>query len=67
MSPVGHLTSAMRSCLLRAARKRLGQLHEDYDAMGEHGDVGADKEKLFAEIACVTEAIRWLWLQPTLE
>lgn len=61
------LTVKQRSCLLRAARQRLEQLHQDYDATSEHGDIGAKREELFAEIACVTAAIAWLWLQPAVD
>lgn len=59
------LTIAMRSCLLRASRTRLTQLHDSYDALSEHGDIGAQKrDTLFQEIMCVSNAISWLWLQP---
>lgn len=64
--PKSGLTVAMRSCLLRAARSRLAQLHEDYDALTGPGrpDVGGQRDILFHEVACVTAAIAWLWLQP---
>jgi hypothetical protein len=61
------LTVAMRSCMLRASRKRLEQLHADYEAAAEHGDLGSHKEELFAEIGCVTAAIAWLWQQPAVD
>ena len=51
------LTVAMRACLLRAARARLMQIQEDFSVSGD--------PVLFEEIACVTRAIQWLWLQPT--
>lgn len=57
------LTVAVRSCLLRAARVRLAQLHADYDAASSRGDIGNQQEALFAEIACVTAGIHWLWQQ----
>lgn len=58
------LTVRQRSCLLRAARQRLAQLHEDYDNAWTNGDIGAKRDELFTEIACVTGSIQWLWLQP---
>lgn len=58
------LTVAMRSCLLRTARHRLEQIHELYDSASEHGDIQGEKDLLSTEIACVTAAIAWLWLQP---
>lgn len=56
MSASPQLTIVMRSCLLRAARARLAQLQADFDAQGNPA--------LLSEIGCVTESIRWLWLQP---
>lgn len=55
------LTVAMRSCLLRAARQRLKQLHEDYDA---GSPTTTSHQLLFGEIGCITKAIAWLWQQP---
>lgn len=62
------LTVAQRSCLLRAARVRLTQLHEEYDAvhMGVL-DVTGKADIIFTEIACVTQGIRWLWLQKAID
>lgn len=60
------LTIAQRSCLLRAARERLAQLHEDYDAaVTLVQEPGPRRETLAIEVACITGAIAWLWLQPT--
>lgn len=67
---VGELTVAQRSCLLRAARKHLGNLHEDYIAFKRFEPKkqweGAC-DMLFEEISCVTQAINWLWLQPAID
>lgn len=66
----GHpsLTIRQRSCLLRAARERLAQLHQDYDAViFTGGDVGGKRDILFSEIGCITQAIQWLWLQPAVD
>lgn len=57
---------AMRSCLLRAARERLGQLHQEYDSAAEHGNIGGREDVLFAELSCITRAIAWLWTQPAI-
>jgi hypothetical protein len=64
MSPTPPLTVQQRSCLLRAARQRLTQLHDEYDASHSRGDIDSQQEVLFTEIACVTQAIAWLWRQP---
>ncbi len=61
------LTVARRSCLLRAARTRLAQLHDEYDAAQEHGDIGSKAQVLATEIGCITAAIAWLWLQPAID
>jgi hypothetical protein len=58
------LTLKQRSCLLRASRARLAQLHEDYEALRDHGDIGNGVEALLAEINCISSAIAWLWVQP---
>lgn len=65
--PLIRLTVAMRSCLLRAARERLAQLHEDYDGVGRLGHPASTRELLFIEIACITAAIAWLWVQPAVD
>jgi hypothetical protein len=72
------LTVRKRSCLLRAARARLAQLHEEYDALRrvEMIDeqswrlgqvVKLKREELSSEIGCIADAIRWLWSQPATE
>lgn len=61
------LTVKQRSCLLRAARQRLAQLHEDYSSGDERGEIGSHREIVFAEITCVTAGIAWLWLQPAID
>lgn len=58
------LTIAMRSCLLKAARTRLAQLHEEYEGLLVQLLMTAQRDVLFSEIACVTAAIAWLWAQP---
>ena len=58
------LTVMMRSCLLRAARARLAQLNEDFETMRDHNGGGNGKAALTAEIACISNAIAWLWTQP---
>lgn len=60
------LTIAMRSCLLKAARERLAQLHQDYDAASRGSD-HAERDILHREIACITSGIAWLWLQPAID
>lgn len=58
------LTITERSCLLRAARVRLSQLHEEYDLHHAKGEQGSPRmEALFNEISCVTAGIAWLWMQ----
>lgn len=61
------LTIAMRSCLLKAARERLAQLHQDYDSVARAPDRHAERDILFSEIACITGSIAWLWLQPAID
>lgn len=61
------LTVRQRSCLLRAARQRLAQLHEDYVSADERGEIGSHREVVFAEINCVTAGIAWLWQQPAID
>lgn len=43
---------------------RLNQLHEEYESASEHGSIEGTADTLFAEIACLTQAIAWLWTQP---
>lgn len=57
------LTVKERSCLLRAARVRLMQLHEDYDGLQGALDITGKADLIFEEIGCLTAAIKWLWLQ----
>lgn len=61
------LTVKSRSCLLRAARQRLAQLHEEYDGMAGRPAIGTRQEELFAEIACITASISWLWNQKAVD
>lgn len=61
------LTIAVRSCLLKAARERLAQLHQDYDSMVGRPGMQAQIDVLFSEIACITAGIAWLWLQPAID
>lgn len=64
------LTTAQRSCLLRAARKHLEHLHEDYIAFKRYEDQKrweSATDMLFEEISCVTQAISWLWRQPAID
>jgi hypothetical protein len=44
------------------------ELNDQYEEAKEHGDIGGrTPDEFFDEICCVTEAIRWLWLQPATE
>lgn len=61
------LTIATRSCLLKAARERLAQLHQDYEAVMRRPDMHVQRDILFSEIACITSGIAWLWLQPAID
>jgi len=61
------LTIRQRSCLLRAARARLMQLHEEYDAVQVSLDLTGKADLIFTEINCVTAAVRWLWRQPAID
>jgi hypothetical protein len=61
------LTVKERSCLLRAARQRLAQLHEEYDGVIGRPDVGHKQDTLFSEIACITAGIQWLWHQKAID
>lgn len=65
--PPGPLTVQQRSCLLRAARARLQQLHDEYDAASTHGELEGKRDVLFTEISCITSGIAWLWVQPALD
>lgn len=43
------------------------QLHDDYEALRDHGDIGSGIDALLQEINCITGAIAWLWNQPAKE
>lgn len=61
------LTVSMRSCLLRASRERLAQLHQEYQGAIDKQNATVQRDVLFMEIACITSAIAWLWNQPAVD
>lgn len=61
------LTVRQRSCLLRAARRRLTELHDEYDALQGMLDISGKADLVFTEIGCVTQGVKWLWTQRAID
>jgi hypothetical protein len=55
------LTVAQRSSLLRAARMKLLDLHDQCEAIHQQGDQAERLSIALKEISTLEEAIAWLW------
>lgn len=57
-----HMTLVERSCLLRAARERVRQLHEMAESYHMSHNV-RELELVLGEINCLNAAMAWIWRQ----